>query len=49
MLPAGQSGLRASRHYGDLLKLWLAGEYHPFLMDRPEIEKVAEGRLVLEP
>ena len=49
VLPSGQSGIPASQHYDDLLKLWLAGEYHPFLMDRPEIEKVAEGRLVLEP
>jgi penicillin amidase len=49
VIPSGQSGIPASRHYDDLLKLWLTGEYHPFLMDRPEIEKVAEGRLVLEP
>jgi len=49
VIPSGQSGIPASRHYDDLLKLWLAGEYHPFLMDRPEIDKVAEGRLVLEP
>src|SRR3989304_5462402 len=49
VIPSGQAGIPASRHYDDLLKLWLAGEDHPFLMDRPELDKVAEGRLVLEP
>ena len=43
VIPSGQSGLPASPHYDDLLPLWLAGEYHPLLMDRADIEKVAEG------
>ncbi len=49
VIPGGQSGIPASKHYDDLTRLWLAGEYHPFLMERTEIERVAEGRLVLEP
>jgi penicillin amidase len=49
IIPAGQSGLPASPHYDDLLPLWLAGEYHPLLMDRDDIEKAALGRLTLRP
>lgn len=49
VLPAGQSGLPASPHYDDQLPLWLAGEYHPLLMDREDIERAAEARLVLRP
>jgi penicillin amidase len=49
VIPAGQSGLPASPHYQDLLPLWLAGEYHPLLMQRADIDQVAEGRLVLSP
>jgi penicillin amidase len=49
ILPAGQSGLPASPHYDDLLPLWLAGEYHPLLMDRKDIEEVTRGRLTLRP
>ncbi len=49
VLPMGQSGHPASRHYDDLLPLWLAGRYHPFLMDRTGIEQNAEATLVLEP
>ncbi len=47
VLPGGQSGIRASRHYGDLFGLWRAGEYHPLLMERVDIEAAAEGHLVL--
>ena len=49
VLPMGQSGIPASPHYDDMLPLWLSGGYHPFAMDRANIEKNAEGRLVLEP
>lgn len=49
IIPSGQSGLPASPHYDDLLPLWRAGEYHPLLMDRADIERVAEARLVLTP
>lgn len=49
VLPTGQSGIPASPHYDDLTPLWLNGEYHPLLMDRDEIDAVAEGTLVLNP
>ncbi len=49
VIPSGQSGLPASPHYDDLLPLWLSGDYHPMLMDRVDIDKVAEGRLILRP
>jgi penicillin amidase len=49
VIPSGQSGLPASPHYDDLLPLWLNGRYHPLLMDRADVEKVAEGRLTLRP
>jgi penicillin amidase len=49
VLPAGQSGIPASRHYDDLLPLWLAGQYHPFPLDRAAIDRIAESRLVLTP
>ena len=49
VLPMGQSGIPASPHYDDMLPLWLSGGYHPFTMDRANIEKNVEGRLVLEP
>jgi penicillin amidase len=49
VLPGGQSGIPASPHYADLMALWLAGRYHPLLMDREEIDEAVEGRLVLDP
>jgi len=49
VIPSGQSGLPASRHYDDLLPLWLEGSYHPLLMDRGDIDKAAEARLTLRP
>ena len=49
VISSGQSGLPASAHYDDLLPLWLAGDYHPLLMDRSDIDRVAEGRLTLRP
>jgi len=49
ILPGGQSGIPASPHYADLMPPWLAGRYHALLMDRAQIDKVSEGRLVLEP
>jgi penicillin amidase len=48
-LPGGQSGVRSSRHYSDLFEMWRAGEYHPLLTARAEIDAAAEGRLVLTP
>lgn len=48
IIPPGQSGHLASPHYDDLLEPWLKGEYHPMLWKREEIEKQAEGRLLLK-
>lgn len=49
ILTTGQSGHPASRHYDDMIPLWLAGEYHPLLWTRDKIEAQAEARLRLEP
>jgi penicillin amidase len=49
VIPAGESGIPASPHYADQFALWRRVEYHPLLMDRPAIDAVAEGTLVLEP
>jgi penicillin amidase len=37
--PPGNSGLLGDAHYGDLLPLWLKGEYVPALWKREEVEK----------
>ncbi|HIQ04499.1 MAG TPA: penicillin acylase family protein [Anaerolineae bacterium] len=47
MHPPGQSGHVASRHYDDLIELWLKGEYHPMLWERADVEHEAEARLIL--
>ncbi len=44
----GQSGHLGSPHYDDLLPTWLAGDHHPMLYDRADVERNAEARLVLE-
>jgi len=49
VLPGGQSGIPASPHYDDLTPLWLAGEYHPFPLDRAAVDAVASSKLVLRP
>ncbi len=49
VIPGGQSGHPASRHYDDQLPLWRAGEYHPLAWSRPRVEAVAKARLVLNP
>lgn len=49
VLPAGQSGLRVSRHYGDQFPLWLAGRQRLLRMDRAAVEAELEGRLTLLP
>lgn len=45
----GQSGLPYHPHYDDFIPMWLRGEYHPMLWDREEVEREAEGILVLRP
>jgi len=49
ILPGGQSGHPASRHYSDMIDAWRRVEYHPLLFDRGEIERQAEGKLTLMP
>jgi penicillin amidase len=44
--PPGNSGLLGNPHYGDLLPLWLKGEYIPATWEKAEVEKGAE-KLVL--
>jgi len=48
IIPPGQSGHLASPHYDDLLEPWVKGEYHPMLWTREEIEREAEGTLILK-
>lgn len=49
VLPGGQSGIPASPHYDDLMRLWLRGEHHPLPMSRAAVDALAAWRLVLEP
>ena len=49
ILPGGQSGHPASRHYADMIGPWARGDYHPLPFDRAEVERHAEGRLTLTP
>lgn len=44
----GQSGHPASRHYADMLPLWLKGAHHPLLWSRKKILQEMEGILKLE-
>jgi len=46
--PPGNSGLLGDPHYGDLLPLWLKGEYVPALWKREEVEKDGVERAELE-
>jgi penicillin amidase len=48
-LPPGQSGQLGSPHYDDLAELWIKGEYYPMLWTREQVEREAEGRLILRP
>jgi penicillin amidase len=48
IIPPGQSGHLGSPHYDDLLESWVKGEYHPMLWRREEIEREAEGILILK-
>ena len=46
--PLGTSGLLGDPHYGDLLPLWLKGEYAPALWKREEVEREGVERVELE-
>ena len=45
----GQSGQTLSNHYRDLLPMWADGRYFPLLYSRDRVEKMAKGRLTIEP
>lgn len=45
----GQSGHPASRHYDDFIPMWLAGEYHPMLWERADVEANLESETRLLP
>ena len=45
----GQSSSPASDHYGDLAKLWAAGEYFPLSFSDQAVEANAESTLTLLP
>jgi penicillin amidase len=49
ILAPGQSGQPGSPFYEDQVGAWFAGEYHPMLYDRGDIEREAFARLTLEP
>ncbi|KAF0249873.1 MAG: penicillin amidase, partial [bacterium] len=50
MCPAtGQSGSPFSKHYDDLIKLWLNNELHPMLFEKQRIVEFSEGKLLLLP
>jgi penicillin amidase len=45
----GESGDPGSKHYGDLLKDWAEGRYHPMPYTRKAVEAATEERIVLTP
>jgi penicillin amidase len=47
IIPGGQSGHVTSRHYADLIPLWREGRFQPMPFGRDQVERYAEGRLVL--
>jgi penicillin amidase len=49
VIPGGQSGHVASRHYADLIPLWREGRLQPMPFGRGEVERHAEYRLTLLP
>jgi len=48
-LPGGQSGRPSSRHYDDLLPLYLTGDGASMELDFERVASAAVGRLLLEP
>ena len=49
VLPAGQSGHPASRHYSDMAESWRGGAYCPMLWTRAAVERDTAAVLMLEP
>lgn len=49
LLVPGNSGRPASPHYDDQIDAWFAGDYHPMLYARQDVEREAAARLMLRP
>lgn len=49
ILPTGQSGNLMSDHYNDQAKMYNEGIFRKQMMNRAEIEKIHQGKLVLAP
>jgi penicillin amidase len=49
VLPTGQSGLLGNPHYKDQVNLYLDGLYHPSWLNRSDIDRHTEAKLVLMP
>jgi penicillin amidase len=49
VIPGGQSGQVGSKHYADLMRLWLAGVQQPMPFKRNQVEQYAESHLILKP
>jgi penicillin amidase len=49
VLPGGQSGHVASRHYADLIPLWLEGRFQSMPFGRVAVDRRAKRRLMLVP
>lgn len=49
VLPSGQSGHPASRHYHDMAEAWRTGGYCPMLWSRKAVEEHTTSVLLLEP
>jgi penicillin amidase len=45
----GQSGHAFNTHYDDLIEPWVDGEQHPMRWTREQVERDAEGTLLLKP
>ncbi len=48
LLAPGNSGRPDSPHYDDQIAAWYAGEYHPMLYVREDVERGTRNRLWLE-
>ncbi|MCF6242493.1 MAG: penicillin acylase family protein [Bacteroidales bacterium] len=49
VIPTGQSGRIMSKHYDDQAPLYNTGKYRKQMMNKDEIIKTAEGKLILKP
>ena len=49
VVPGGQSGHVASRHYADLIPIWREGRFQAMPFRRDQVERYAQDRLILAP